>query len=198
MSASGVDVRQIATESAQLDFGHVQPRAVLGCVVDLETVGEALGLRGRERLVERGGGVGIELVHDQDELVRLPVATVHQVPHEMRPVLAPAPVGDCHLAPTAERLEGHEQVGRAVAHVFAVVAFGPPGTVIVCRARRQRGAQLADQLLAALVQADHRPLRVMPAVVDLQHVFHVEHELGRVLGRDAPHPPQVRLERILF
>ena len=107
-------------------------------------------------------------------------------------------VGDCHLAPTAERLEGHEQIGRAVAHVFAVVAFGPPGPVIACRARRQRGAHLADQLLAALVQADDRPLPVMRAVIDRQHVFHVEHEFGRALGRDAPHPPQVRLERILF
>ena len=73
----------------------------------------------------------------------------------------------------------HEQIGRAVAHVFAVIAFGPPRPVIVCRARRQRGAHLADQLLAALVQADHRALRVMRAVVDRQHVFHVEHERGR-------------------
>ena len=45
---------------------------------------------------------------------------------------------------------------------------------------------------------DDRPLRVMRAVIDRQHVFHVEHERGRVLGWNAPHPPQVRLERILF
>ena len=73
-----------------------------------------------------------------------------------------------------------------------------PRPIVLCRARRQRGTHLADQLLAALVQADHRTLWVMRAMVDLQHVFHVEHERGRVLGRDAPHPPQVRLERILF
>ena len=123
---------------------------------------------------------------------------VHQVAHEARPVLTPAPVGDRHLAPAAERLEGHEQVGGAVAHVFAVVAFGSPRPVTLCRAQWQRGAYLADQLFAAFVQAHHRPLRVMRAVIDRQHVFHVEHECGRVLRRDAPHPPQVRLERILF
>jgi len=116
----------------------------------------------------------------------------------MRPVLTPAPVGGRHRAPAAERLEGYEQVGGTVAHVFAVIALGPPRPVLACRARRHRGAHLADQLLAALVQADHRPPRVMRAVVDLQHVFPVEHERGRVLGRDAPHPPQVRLERIVF
>src|SRR5919199_6142952 len=60
-------VRQIGAEGAQLDFGHIQPRAVLGRVMDLETVGDALGLLGRERLVERGRGVGVELVHDQDK-----------------------------------------------------------------------------------------------------------------------------------
>src|SRR5215207_8963466 len=137
-------VRQVAAEGAQLDLGHVQPRAVLGRVVDLETVGDTLGLLGCECLVKRGWGVGIELVHDQDDLVRLAVAPVHELAHEARPVGTPAPVGDRHLAPTAERLKRYEQVGGAIAHVFAVVAFGPPRPVTPCRARRQRSAHLAD------------------------------------------------------
>jgi hypothetical protein len=45
-------VRQIAAEGAQFDLGHIQPRAVLGRVVDFEPVGEALGFLGGERLVE--------------------------------------------------------------------------------------------------------------------------------------------------
>src|SRR5689334_21457219 len=80
--------------------------------MDLEPVGEALGLLGRERLVERGRGVGIELVHDQDERVRLALAPVHRVADKMRPVLAPALVGDRHLAPPTERREGDEQDSR--------------------------------------------------------------------------------------
>src|SRR4051794_21200225 len=50
-------VGQVAAEGTQLDLCHVQPGAVLGRVVDLEPLGEALGLLGRERLVERGRGV---------------------------------------------------------------------------------------------------------------------------------------------
>src|SRR3954454_15310583 len=69
-------VWQVAAEGAQLDLGHVQPGSVLGRVVDLEPVSEALGLLGRERLVERGRRVDIELVHDQDELVRLAVVPI--------------------------------------------------------------------------------------------------------------------------
>src|ERR1041385_5076507 len=53
-------VGQVTAEDAQLDLGHVQPRAVLGRMVDFEPVGEALGRLGREGLIERGGGVGVE------------------------------------------------------------------------------------------------------------------------------------------
>jgi hypothetical protein len=53
--------RQVAAEGAQLDLGPVQPPAVLRRVVDLDPVGEALGLLGRERLLERGRGVDVEV-----------------------------------------------------------------------------------------------------------------------------------------
>ena len=62
--------------------------------MDFEPVGDALGLLGRERLIERGRGVGVEMIHDQDDLVRLAVAPIDQAPHEMRPVRTPAVVGD--------------------------------------------------------------------------------------------------------
>src|SRR3954469_11151186 len=66
-----------------------------------------LGLLGRECLIEGGRGADVELVHDQDNLVRLPIAPVHELAHEARPIItpapSPAPVGERHLAPTAER-----------------------------------------------------------------------------------------------
>ena len=140
----------------------------------------------------------VEVVLDQDNRLGVRETGVGQLLQDVSIIDGAAVIGDLDVAPAFERGEQHEQVGGAVTQVFAIVAFGPPGTVIACRARRQRGAHLADQLLAALVPADHRPLRVMRAVIDLQHVFHVEHERGRVPGRDAPHPPQMRFERILF
>ena len=42
------------------------------------------------------------------------------------------------------------------------------------------------------------PLWVVRAVVHLQHVLHVVHELGRLPGRDAPHLPQVRPQLVFF
>jgi len=51
----------LASERAEFDLGHVEPGAVLGRVVDLKPVGQALGFGWRERLVEGGGRVGVEL-----------------------------------------------------------------------------------------------------------------------------------------
>jgi IS5 family transposase len=89
----------------------------------------------------------------------------------------------------------------------------------VSRIARPRSA-LVEQGTPARVQANHSPcsakagfwrspaeglvhahdgaLGVVWAVVDLQHIFHVEDELSRGLVGDAPHPPAVWLEGVLF
>src|SRR5262249_8963131 len=63
---------------------------------------------------------------------------------------------------------------------------------------RDRLHHLADQLLARLVQAHLRPLRVVRPVVHLQHVLHRADELGVGLRRDAPLLPQPRLDLVFW
>jgi hypothetical protein len=55
--------------------------------------------------------------------------------------------------------------------------------------RWQRLADFTDELLARLVEADHRAARVMRPVVDVEGILHVADELSGGLRRDAPHPP---------
>src|SRR3954449_9702439 len=185
-------LRQVAGERAELDLGHVQPRAVLGGVVDLEPVGQALRPLGREAFVQARRGVGVELVHHQHELLRLGVAPLEQRRDEPRPVAPLAALGDGHVPPARERLEGQEQAGGAVPHVHAVVAFHLP------RGRRQRLAALADQLGEGLVQTHDRVFGVVRPAVDLEYILHVVDELRRVFRRDAPHLPQMRLELVFL
>src|SRR5215216_143257 len=52
----------LAGQDAELDLGDVQPTAVLGRVMELQLGGEASGFGGREGLIERGRGVGVEVV----------------------------------------------------------------------------------------------------------------------------------------
>ena len=100
------------------------------------------------------------------------------------------------MPPAGQRLAGHEQAGHPVSGVDVVMPLDRAASRSGARARGQGFARFADQLLEGFVHADHRPLRVVRAVVHLQHVFHMEDELSRLLGRDAAHPPPVRLEGV--
>src|SRR5579885_3077916 len=82
--------------------------------------------------------------------------------------------------PARQRLEHHEQVGRAVADVLVVVAGRLP------RCGRQRGAGLPDQLLGHLVDGHQGPPRVKGPLVDVEDVLHAGHELRRLPRRDDP------------
>src|SRR3954454_24137596 len=82
------------------------------------------------------------------------VAAILQSLDEAGPVAALPPLGDLHLPPAAERLEGHEQIGRPVADILAVVAGDLSG------ASRQGQADLTDQLRAQLVQTHDRASRI--------------------------------------
>src|SRR6266540_2214415 len=128
---------------------------MLGCVMNLQLLGQAPGLSRRERLVERGGAMGVKLVHHQDDPLRFRVLDIDQVLDGVRPIDARAAVGNLDPAPPGQRLEEHEQVADALALVLEVIALDLTG------ARWQRPACLTDQLLRGLIHADQRPLRVV-------------------------------------
>ena len=101
-----------------------------------------------------------------------------------------APLGDLHLAPGVVHVEEDEQVRCAVAPVLAVVALD------LSRLGRDRLAGLADELDRALVEADHRPLRISRLGVEIEHVFHAGDVIRVDLG-NAPHVLAPRLEFVL-
>ena len=101
----------------------------------------------------------------------------------VRPIDPGAPSADHDVAPASKRLGHQEQVAHPTALVLVVLPGWP--------ARRQRAGRvdLAEQLAAGLVQADLGAARIMGPGVDLQHVLHAPHELGILLGWDAPALP---------
>ena len=110
----------------------------------------------------------------------------------VRPVDAGAPVADHDLTPASKRLGHQEEVAHPTALVFVVLSGWP--------ARRHRAGRgdLAEQLPAGLVQAHLGAARVIGPGVDPKHVFHPPHELGVLLGRDAPALGQPGLEPVCF
>ena len=62
-------IQTLTAQDAQFGFGHVQPTAVFGCVVNLQSLREGSRGRGIERLVQTPGGVCIQIVHHQHDFL---------------------------------------------------------------------------------------------------------------------------------
>src|SRR5215210_3975133 len=78
-------IQTLASQHRELYLGHVQPRAVLWGVVDLQLTGDASGLGGDERLIQGGGSVGVEVVHYQNDSLGGWVVDVDQILYAIRP-----------------------------------------------------------------------------------------------------------------
>src|SRR5215218_1871497 len=175
-------IQTLASEHTQLDLGHVQPRAVLGCVMNLQLTSDAPGLGRGERFIQGGGGMGVEVVQNQHDLLGLRVVDVDQLLYAMRPVELRPPLGDADVPPADQGLANDEEVGRPLTLVLIVVTGGPP------RGEGEGLPHLAHELLALLVQAHLRETLVVGAGVDLQDVLHAPDEGGILLWRDGPLP----------
>ena len=68
-------------------------------------------LGGGKGLVERCGGVRVEIILDEDDRLGFGEVDVGQVLQDVGVVDGGAPVGDLDVAPSFERREHHEQVG---------------------------------------------------------------------------------------
>src|SRR5208283_1352835 len=101
-------------------------------------------------------------------------------------------IGDLDMPPALQRRERHEQIGRAVAFIFIIITFGLPWL------GRDRHTRLGDELLRGLVHANHRTVRIVWPVIDLQHVFHGGYERGAGVRRNDELLPQVRFEKVFF
>lgn len=154
--------------------------------------GQCVRRRRRERLVQGGDVVGVQVVHDQHDLVRVGVVDVQQVLDPAGPVQAGAGRFRVGAAPAGQGLGPHEDRARPVAHVFGILTGHP--------SRRGRGAWagVGQQLQRFLIHHDNRMSRIVRAGVHAEHVFHRGHERGVLLGRDRPARLQVRLKCPLF
>ena len=94
-----------AVQRAELVFRHFHPAAVPGCEDELQPARQARRLRRRERLVQRGAGVGAEVVHHQRDPLGLGEVLLHQPAHTLE-----------SLAPVVRRIEHGETDALGVIH----------------------------------------------------------------------------------
>jgi hypothetical protein len=96
------------------------------------------------------------------------------------------------VTPAPQRFAHHHLATHALALVLVVLPGRFP------RLNQLRLAHLPEELLARLVEADHREQRVVGPKVRQDHVFHPPDELGVGLGRQAPGLDDPGLDVVFF
>src|SRR5262249_47039938 len=130
----------LAGQNRQFALGDVEPAAMFGRVVEVEFSGDAPRVGGRKRYIQRCDGVHAQVVEHHPNDSSVWVSDVDEPTHLMREVDRGASLSDLDVAPATQRLDGDEQIARAVAAVFVVDA--PP----VPRPSRNRYSRLSDEL----------------------------------------------------
>src|SRR5882724_237161 len=149
-------------------------------VMNLQTCQQPSRLGRLEGFIQRRRFMGVEVVHHQDERVGLRRVHINHVTDHMRKVDRGAAVRDRHLPLPRQRLEDHEQIGRAFPLVFVIDPRQLPW------GGGNRHARFRHQWLARLLQTHDWPLRVVGAWVDFQHVLHGTNKLGVGFRRNHP------------
>jgi hypothetical protein len=90
-------------------------------------------------------GVGRKIVHDAADAVRVGIVRIGEIAHALGEVAGGPVVGHLHMAPGLVGVEEDEQIGRAIALVFAIVSHR------LSRCGRDWQAGFADQLGRAFV-----------------------------------------------
>ena len=84
---SNSSVEALAGHDAQFDFGDVEPASMLWRVMDFEAPGQCQSDLGRKGFIQRGNGVGVEIIHHKADFLRVRVVDFQQLADLHSPVL---------------------------------------------------------------------------------------------------------------
>ena len=148
--------------------------------------GEFSGFGRFERLVERSGGVGVQVVHHEHDPVGVGIVDGEQALNLVGPVDPGTPGPGDDAAGACERLDPYEDRAGAVPDVLGIFFE------VVAGAGGDRVAGMGEELVGLLVHAHHRRGRVQRAGVHVQDVLHARGELAAAVRRDGPALLQMR------
>lgn len=179
-------------QNGDFNFSHVQPTAMLRCVMELQFFHQLPGFFGRVSFIERGRRVGVEIVQDYPDFFCFRPVDVNHFIHTNGKILFGTPGGHFHVSPTGQGFQKYKQVAGSFAAVFVVIADR------FSRLKRQGLSRFADQLIRNLVKTDHGIVRLVGFSIQIQNVFHPPDEFSLNDRGNAPFLPYPRLELIFF
>src|SRR6266571_9463424 len=178
-------------KNADLDLSHIQPTAMFGRVMHLQSLPDTLGFRRCKRLVEAGCRMRVEIVHHQANHSCIRIDLIDQPTDGLSKIQPGALLGHCHRAPSRQRFDEHKQVRRPQSLVFIVRAL---------RMSWLDGQRLTDLPMhhqRLFVKTDLRSGWIIRLSVQIQHVLHGGHKVRIDVG-NAPLFMLPGLQRVFF
>src|SRR5258708_23357183 len=120
-------------QNTQFNFSHVEPRAMFGGVVKAQARENASGLSRLKSLIQRSGGVRIEIVQDQMNTAPIGIYGFDQPLHGVGQILGSTLLGRVDWSPGDQRLKKNEKIAPAVTLILEI---------LLCHASRCGSASL--------------------------------------------------------
>ena len=122
---------------------------------------------------ERGGSMCIQVIHHQNDFIRIGVGFINKPLQLKRPITSRSARISMRFAPAAQRLCEHKYGTRALSDIFAVVFF----TMVILTHRNW--LQIFIQKLKRLfIHADHGAFLIEGTRIYLKDVLHMRYEFG--------------------
>src|SRR4030067_482583 len=165
---------------------------MLGRVMEFKSVGQSSGFIRLERLIERCGCMGVQIVRCDHDFISLWIDIIRKLLHGERPIFARALVGNFDIPFSGQSLEKHEQVSYSFPFVLIIYPLW------LAWLSRNRFQQVCQQLFAGFIHAYLRSLRIIRSGIQPQNIFHVADKGGIGFGRDAVFFFQPRLKFVFL
>jgi hypothetical protein len=165
---------------AAFDRRHVEPTAMFGGRMDLAFVCDSFGLRGVKGFRQRGGAMGIQLVHHEADCLDMRILLIHKCLDNVRPIHFRSLIRDFCRPLSSSRFKSHKKGCRTLS--------------LLCRVRAERFPRLGwprstdfpDQLGRHCISAHVGILGVIRLFLDISEVLQVADTSGILLWRKTP------------
>ena len=136
--------------------------------------------------------MGVEIILNQNDLYGVTEVNVGYLFEKVCIVNGRAPICDLDVPPPFKRSNHHEKVGRAITFIFII------DTCMLSWLHKLGRAHFANELFGLLVKANQGSLRIMGALINLQHIFHVRDKSRVLLRRYHPVLFDMGLQLVFF
>src|SRR5438445_11323657 len=184
-------IQTLLGEHSACTCSHIEPTAMLRRIVPCQLPRDPACFRRCKGLVQRGGGVRIEMIDDQSNHVRLWKMHVDQLLHLHGKVILRTACCDVDVAPPTQRLDEEKEIGRAFAAILIIVSSG------LSRSGWQGLPRLTEQLHRTFITTDVRTPYIIRLSIHIQHILPMPDKVRTDAG-NAPFFALPRLAVVFF